>query len=64
MEDSLEEKVDFVIRHQRIILEPQLEKGVPLNYIDETGQYGLEYPDGRIVKAELPELKIKQNDGQ
>lgn len=54
---TLEEIVDFVIRHHRILLDIELEKGVPLNYINDEGQYVPEYPDGRIEPAKLPSLE-------
>lgn len=55
MQSSLEEKVQCAIENQRIILEQELKKGVPLNYFDQNGQYILEYPDGRKEPATLPD---------
>lgn len=37
MQLSLEELVEIAIKNQPIILEQELQKGVPLNYIDEHG---------------------------
>ena len=56
MQLSLEELIKIAKENQPIILEQELQKGVPLNYIDEHGQYVLRYPDGHVEKAELPEL--------
>lgn len=38
---TLEELVQTAIENQRIILELELKKGVPLNYLDENGQYSI-----------------------
>lgn len=54
---SLKELVEIAIKNQPIILEQELEKGVPLNYLDENGDYVLRYPDGRIEKSRLPPLE-------
>ena len=56
MQLSLEELVEIAKANQPIILAQELQKGVPLNYIDEHDQYVLLYPDGHVEKAELPEL--------
>ena len=53
---TLEEMVETAIKNQPFILEMELQKGVPLNYFDENGQYVYRYPDGHIEKAELPKL--------
>ena len=53
---TLEEMVETAIKNQPFILEMELQKGVPLNYFDENGQYVYRYPDGYIEKAELPKL--------
>ncbi|MBD5608449.1 MAG: hypothetical protein HDQ93_06335 [Desulfovibrio sp.] len=34
------------------VLERELECGVPLNYVDEAGQYVFRYRDGTILPAE------------
>lgn len=56
---TLEEMVETAIKVQPFILEMELQKGVPLNYFDENGQYVLRYPDGHIEKAELPKVRAK-----
>ena len=56
MQLSLEELVEIAKANQPIILAQELQKGVPLNYIDEHDLYVLLYPDGHVEKAELPEL--------
>ena len=56
MQLSLEELVKIAKENQPIIMEQELQKGVPLNYIDEHGQYVLLYHDGHMEKAELPKL--------
>ena len=52
---TLEELVETAIENQRIILELELKKGVPLNYLDENGQYTLRYPDGHIEITSITE---------
>ena len=52
---TLEEIVQTAMEFQPFILEQELKKGVPLNYIDDNGQYVLRYPDGHIEPAELTE---------
>lgn len=56
MQLTIEELVEIAIKNQPIILQQELEKGVPLNYFDENGQYVLRYPDGHIEKATLPQV--------
>lgn len=56
MQLSLEELVEIAKKNQPIILEQELQKGIPLNYIDEHGHYVLRYPDGHVEKAELPRM--------
>lgn len=51
---TLEELVKTAVENQHVILQKELEKGIPLNYIDEDGHYVLRYPDGRIEKTSLP----------
>ena len=51
----LEELVATAIENQHVILEFELKKGVPLNYLDEKGQYTLRYPDGHTEVVPLPE---------
>ena len=53
---TLEELVQTAIENQRIILELELKKGIPLNYLDENGQYTLRYPDGHTETPLLPEI--------
>ena len=52
---SLEELVATAIENQHVILEFELKKGIPLNYLDEQGQYTLRYPDGHTEAVSLPE---------
>ena len=52
---SLEELVATAIENQHVILEFELKKGVPLNYLDEKGQYTLHYLDGHTETVSLPE---------
>jgi hypothetical protein len=52
---SLEELVATAIENQHVILEFELKKGIPLNYLDEKGQYTLRYPDGHTEVLSLPE---------
>ena len=52
---TLEELVATAIENQHVILEFELKKGVPLNYLDEKGQYTLRYPDGHTETVSLPE---------
>ena len=52
---SLEELVATAIENQHVILEFELKKGIPLNYLDERGQYTLRYPDGHTETASLPQ---------
>lgn len=54
---TLEELVQTAIENQHIVLENELQKGVPLNYIDGDGRYILHYPDGHI------EMKTPSNNG-
>ena len=54
---TLEELVETAIENQRIILELELKKGVPLNYLDENGQYTLRYPDGHTETMSLTEVQ-------
>lgn len=42
------------------ILQNELENDVPLNYIDENGQYVFRYKDGTILPASL-EISFKEN---
>ena len=52
---TLEELVATAIENQHVILEFELKKGIPLNYLDERGQYTLRYPDGHTETVSLPE---------
>ena len=52
---ALEELVATAIENQHVILEFELKKGIPLNYLDEKGQYTLRYPDGHTEAVPLPE---------
>ena len=54
---SLEELVATAIENQHVILEFELKKGSPLNYLDEQGQYTLRYPDGHMEAASLPQAE-------
>ena len=55
MPPTLEELVATAIENQHVILEFELKKGIPLNYLDEQGQYTLRYPDGHTETASLPQ---------
>ena len=52
---TLEELVATAIENQHVILEFELKKGIPLNYLDEQGQYTLRYLDGHTEAASLSE---------
>ena len=43
---TLEEIVDTAIKYQPFILAMELEKGVPLSYMDEESREALKFPDG------------------
>ena len=57
MQLTLEEIAMIAVENQHIILEQELKKGVPLNYLDDNGQYVLRYPDGHMEAADLPEIR-------
>ena len=60
---SLEELVATAIENQHVILEFELKKGIPLNYLDEKGQCTLRYPDGHTEVVSLPEATgVLQSD--
>ena len=60
---TLEELVATAIENQHVILEFELKKGIPLNYLDERGQYTLRYPDGHTEVVSLPEATgVLQSD--
>ena len=60
---SLEELVATAIENQHVILEFELKKGIPLNYLDEKGQYTLRYPDGHTEVVSLSEAtEVLQSD--
>ena len=60
---TLEELVATAIENQHVILEFELKKGIPLNYLDEKGQYALRYPDGHTEVLSLPETaEVLQSD--
>ena len=60
---TLEELVATAIENQHVILEFELKKGIPLNYLDEQGQYTLRYPDGHMEAASLPQAEeVLQSD--
>lgn len=60
---TLEELVATAIENQHVILEFELKKGIPLNYLDEKGQYTLRYPDGHTETVSLPEAaEVLQSD--
>ena len=52
---SLEELVATAIENQHVILEFELKKGIPLNYLDEKGQYTQRYPDGHTETVSVSE---------
>ena len=52
---ALEELVATAIENQHVILEFELKKGIPLNYLDEQGQYTLRYPDGHTETVSVSE---------
>jgi len=59
----LEELVAAAIENQHVILEFELKKGIPLNYLDEKGQCTLRYPDGHMKVVSLPEgTEVLQSD--
>lgn len=59
----LEELVATAIENQHVILEFELKKGIPLNYLDEKGQCTLRYPDGHTEVVSLPEAtEVLQSD--
>ena len=57
MQLTLEEIDMIAVENKQIILEQELKKGVPLNYLDDNGQYVLRYPDGHMEAADLPEIR-------
>ena len=60
---TLEELVATAIENQHVILEFELKKGIPLNYLDERGQYTLRYPDGHTEVVSLSEAtEVLQSD--
>ena len=60
---SLEEMVATAIENQHVILEFELKKGIPLNYLNEQGQYTLRYPDGHTEAVSLPQAaEVLQSD--
>ncbi len=60
---SLEELVATAIENQHVILEFELKKGIPLNYLDEKGQCTLRYPDGHTEVVSLSEAtEVLQSD--
>ena len=60
---ALEELVATAIENQHVILEFELKKGIPLNYLDEKGQYTLRYPDGHTEVVSLSEAtEVLQSD--
>lgn len=59
----LEELVAAAIENQHVILEFELKKGIPLNYLDEKGQCTLRYPDGHTEAVSLPQAaEVLQSD--
>lgn len=52
---TLEEMVATAIENQHVILEFELKKRIPLNYLDEKGQYTLRYPDGHTETVSVSE---------
>ena len=52
---TLEELVATAIENQYVILDFELKKGIPLNYLDEQGQYTLRHPDGHTEVVSLSE---------
>ena len=60
---SLEELVATAIENQHVILEFELKKGIPVNYLEEKGQCTLRYPDGHTEFVSLPEATgVLQSD--
>lgn len=60
---TLEELVATAIENQHVILEFELKKGTPLNYLDEKGQYTLRYPDGHTETVSVSEAaEVLQSD--
>ncbi|MBT9748173.1 hypothetical protein [Desulfovibrio desulfuricans] len=60
---ALEELVATAIENQHVILEFELKKGIPLNYLDEKGQCTLRYPDGHTEVVSLSEAtEVLQSD--
>lgn len=58
---TFEEIVQTAVENQHIILQKELEKGIPLNYFDQNGHYVLRYPDGHIEEADLPSSVKKES---
>lgn len=52
--------LEIARRNIAFILEQELECGVPLNYIDDDGQYVFRYKDGTVLPASL-DLSFEEN---
>lgn len=52
--------IDIARKNQAFILENELEGGVPINYIDDQGQYVFRYKDGAVLPASL-DLSFNEN---
>lgn len=52
--------VDIVLKNQPFVLRAEMENGVPLNYLDETGQYVFRYKDGTVLPASM-DLSFSEN---
>lgn len=52
--------LEIARKNQPFILRNELESGVPLNYVDENGQYVFMYRDGTVLPADL-ELSFNEN---
>ena len=55
-----DELVEMAAKSQHFILQAELENGVPLNYLDENGQYVFRYKDGTVLAASM-ELSFNEN---
>ncbi len=58
---TLEELVATAIENQHVILQFELKIGIPLNYLDEKGQYTLRYHTEVVPLPEAAEVFLSDN---
>lgn len=52
--------IEIARKNQEFILQNELENGVPLNYMDDQGQYVFRYKDDTVLPASL-DLSFNEN---